>query len=187
MASQGIDGLGALADQKVAGAKHDRCGLRLLTFHGHEPHGGALSSLADRLSIGHVVLLPFDERLHVRRRDQLHRVAELGDLAAPVVSARAGLQGHRAGWKRCEERKELAAAQLLAKDHRARAVGSVQLKDVLGEIEADGAHLVHGRLLEWALVGHLPWGVPYWAASDGEVPHVTASERSAAPLERRRE
>src|SRR3954470_11642745 len=37
------------------------------------------------------------------------------------------------------------------------------------------------------LVGHLPWGVPYWAASDGEVPHVTASERSAAPLERRRE
>src|SRR3954452_7762051 len=37
------------------------------------------------------------------------------------------------------------------------------------------------------LVGHLPWGVPYWAASDGEVPHVTASERSAAPLEPRRE
>src|SRR5215204_1962923 len=37
------------------------------------------------------------------------------------------------------------------------------------------------------LVGRLPWGVPYWAVSDGEVPHVTASERSAAPLERRRE
>jgi hypothetical protein len=27
----------------------------------------------------------------------------------------------------------------------------MELKDVLGEIEADGAHLVHGRLLEWAL------------------------------------
>src|SRR4051794_36757361 len=39
----------------------------------------------------------------------------------------------------------------------------------------------------YELVGHLPRGVPYWAASDGEVPHVTASERSAAPLERRRE
>jgi hypothetical protein len=25
----------------------------------------------------------------------------------------------------------------------------VQLKDVLGEIQSDGAHLVHGRLLEW--------------------------------------
>src|SRR3954451_23083585 len=40
---------------------------------------------------------------------------------------------------------------------------------------------------EQALVGHLPWGVPYWAASDGEETHVTASEESAAPLERRRE
>src|SRR3954447_20960260 len=27
----------------------------------------------------------------------------------------------------------------------------MELKDVFGEIEADGAHLVHGRLLEWAL------------------------------------
>src|SRR3954469_25376173 len=27
----------------------------------------------------------------------------------------------------------------------------MELKDVLGEIESDGAHLVHGRLLEWAL------------------------------------
>src|SRR5829696_4167811 len=27
----------------------------------------------------------------------------------------------------------------------------MELKDVLGEIEADGANLVHGRLLEWAL------------------------------------
>src|SRR4051812_15490867 len=54
------------------------------------------------------------------------------------------------GWReRGQERQELAAAQLLAKDHRARAVGSVQLKDVLGEIQSDGAHRVHGRLLEW--------------------------------------
>src|SRR5947199_5539643 len=37
------------------------------------------------------------------------------------------------------------------------------------------------------LVGQLPWGVPYWAASDGEETHVTASEKSTAPLERRRE
>ena len=45
--------------------------------------------------------------------------------------------------------EELAAAQRLAKDHRARAVGPMELKDVLGEIEANGAHRVHGRLLEW--------------------------------------
>src|SRR3954465_6853019 len=71
------------------------------------------------------------------------------------MSAATGLQGHRAGRQRGQERQKPAAAQLLAKvlakDHRARAVGPMKLKDVLGKIEADGAHLVHGRLLEWAL------------------------------------
>src|SRR3954453_6047217 len=76
------------------------------------------------------------------------------------MSAATGLQGHRAGRERGQEREELAAAQLLAKDHRARAVGSVQLKDFLGErwagawrelgeIQSGGADRVHGRLLEW--------------------------------------
>src|SRR4051794_37465338 len=78
-------------------------------------------------------------------------MTELGDLAAPVVGARTRLHGHRAGRQRCQERQKLAAAQLLAKDPRARTVSPMELKDVLGEIEADGANLVHERLLEWAL------------------------------------
>src|SRR5215210_3810820 len=146
-----IDGLGALANQQVPRAEHDGCGLLVRALEGYKAHGGALSGLADRLGIGHVVLLSLDERLHVRRRDQLHRVAELGDLAAPIMSAATRLHGHRAGRQRCQERQNLSAAQLLAKDHRACAVSPMELKDVLGEIEADGADLVHGRLLEWAL------------------------------------
>src|SRR3954451_18446294 len=86
-----------------------------------------------------------------RARDQLHRVAKLGDLAAPIMRAATRLHGHRARRQRGQKRQKLAAAQLLAKDHRARAVSLMQLKDVLGEIESDGANLVHGRLLEWAL------------------------------------
>src|SRR4051794_40101665 len=78
-------------------------------------------------------------------------MAELGDLTPPVVGARTRLHGHRTGRQRCQEREELAAAQLFAKDHRARAVSPMELKDVFGEIETDGANLVHGRLLEWAL------------------------------------
>src|SRR5689334_16740557 len=50
--------------------------------------------------------------------------------------------------QRCEKRQKLAAAQLLAKDHRARAVGSMKLKDALGEIQSNGAHRVRGRFLE---------------------------------------
>src|SRR5256885_1114372 len=84
----------------------------------------------------------------------------------PVVGARTRLHGHRTGRQRCQEREELAAAQLLAKDHRARAVSPMELKDVLGEIEADGANLVHERLLEWALTP------PLWhAEAVGGRPH----------------
>src|SRR3954451_9358682 len=45
----------------------------------------------------------------------------------------------------------------------------MKLKDVLGEIEADGANLVHERLLEWALTP------PLWhAEAVGGRPHHQA-------------
>src|SRR3954453_8134394 len=45
----------------------------------------------------------------------------------------------------------------------------MELKDVFGEIEADGANLVHGRLLEWALTP------PLWhAEAVGGRPHHQA-------------
>src|SRR3982751_1966131 len=107
-------------------------------------------------------------------------MTELGDLAPPIVSARTSLHGYRTGRQRGQERKQLAPAQLLAKDHSARAVGSVQLKDVLGEIKADGAHLVHGRLLEWALTP------PLWHADAvGGVHTITPIARTASSPWRR--
>src|SRR4051794_35181600 len=46
----------------------------------------------------------------------------------------------------------------------------MELKDVFGEIESDGANLVHGRLLEWALTP------PLWhAEAVGGRPHHQAS------------
>src|SRR3954449_11433812 len=52
----------------------------------------------------------------------------------------------------------------------------MELKDVFGEIEADGAHLVHGRLLEWALTP------PLWHAEavGGRSHHHARQERAAA-------
>src|SRR3954467_205175 len=73
-------------------------------------------------------------------------------LNARRLSAATRLHGHRAGRERGQERQKLAAAQLLAKDHRPRAVSPMELTHVLGPIESDGANLVHERLLEWALI-----------------------------------
>src|SRR4051812_37132409 len=50
----------------------------------------------------------------------------------------------------------------------------MELKDVLGEIESDGANLVHGRLLEWALTP------PLWhAEAVGGRPHHQASSTAS--------
>src|SRR5918993_813226 len=144
-----VDGLRALANQQVPGAKHDGCGLRVLALEGNKAHGGPLSGLADRLGIRGIVLGSLDERLDVSRWDQPDRVAELDDLATPRGSAATGLQGHRAGGQGCQERQKLASAQLLAEDNSSRPVGPMKLKDGLGEIQSAGAHLVHGCLLEW--------------------------------------
>src|SRR3954468_624423 len=50
----------------------------------------------------------------------------------------------------------------------------MELKDVFGEIEADGAHLVHGRLLAWALTPHSgtlrPSGASTWGNRGSESP-----------------
>src|SRR3954470_5150577 len=53
----------------------------------------------------------------------------------------------------------------------------MELKDVLGEIESDGAHLVHERLLEWALTP------PLWHAE--AVGGVHTIRPVARPLQER--
>ena len=73
---QSVDRLRALAHQKIARAEQHPAGLLLRRLHGHEAHGGTLCSLADRLRVRRVVLLPLHERLHVDRRDQLHIMTE---------------------------------------------------------------------------------------------------------------
>src|SRR3954469_15278819 len=68
MTAQRVDDLGALTDQEVARSEDHGRSLLRLALHGHEPHRWTLGCFADRLSIGHIVLLAFNERLHVRRR-----------------------------------------------------------------------------------------------------------------------
>src|SRR4051812_33828475 len=83
MPAQGIDNLGPLPHQEIARPEHESGGLGLLAFGSHEAHGRALGGLADRLGIRGIVLLPLDEWLDVRRRDQPDRMPEHADLAGP--------------------------------------------------------------------------------------------------------
>ena len=85
----------SLADQKIAGSEDQRACLHRLALDCNEPHGRAHRRLADRLSIGRIVLLALDEGLNVFGRNQLDLMAELDELAAPMVSPAAGLHHHR--------------------------------------------------------------------------------------------
>ena len=118
MPAQGIDDLGPLPHQEIARPEDESGGLGLLAFGSHEAHGRALGGLADRLGICGIVLLPLDERLDVRRRDQPDRMPEHGNLARPIMGAAAGLHRDRTGGLGRQERANLAAPQPLAEHNR---------------------------------------------------------------------
>ena len=80
---QRVDQLGPLAHQKVARSEYHGHPLRLGALRRDEPHGRPLRRFADRLRIGHVVLLPLHERLHIGRRNQ----PRLADSSAPISRA----------------------------------------------------------------------------------------------------
>ena len=121
--------------------------LLRLRLHRHEAHGGTRGRLADCLRIGRVVLVALDERFHVDRRDQFHLVAELPDLPAPMMRARAGLHRHHAGRLRRQKWHDLGPRQLPAERNGSVRMRSMRLKTVLREINPDDANLFHGRLL----------------------------------------
>src|SRR5271166_3002714 len=106
-----------------------------------------LRRFTDGFGIGRVVLLPLDERLDVGRRDQSHTMAQLADLARPVVRAGTGLHRDDAWRLRRQEADKLRAGDALAEQHMPGSIGSVHLKHVLRDVQPDRDSLPHGRLL----------------------------------------
>src|SRR3954462_3949810 len=127
-AAKGIDELGALTHQQVARSEHRRTRLALLTLYGHEAHALSLCRLADRLCIGGIVLLPLHEWLHVSGRNEPHLMAELHQLAAPVMRASTGLHRHGARWLRSEELNQLLTRDTPTKQHGPGRICAMRVK-----------------------------------------------------------
>ena len=73
-------------------------------------------------------------------------VAELLDLASPVVSTRTSLHTDQTWFESRQEWQHLHAAELFAQYYRAPAVDPVDTKNVLCQINAERCNL-HGRIL----------------------------------------
>src|SRR5580700_5287614 len=111
MAAQSIDALRALTHQEIPDSEHDAVRLLLFGLDRNEAHARPRRRFTDGLGIGRIVLLPLDEWLNVGWRDQSHAMAQLADLARPIV--RAGTGFHRDDTRRLRRQK---AEQLRAGD-----------------------------------------------------------------------
>src|SRR5215472_16659315 len=147
--AKSVDALGALTHQEIASAKHDAVCLLLFGLDRNKAHARPLRRFTDGLCIGGIVLLPLDERLDVDRRDQAHLMAQLSDLARPLVRTGTGFHRYHAPGLRCQETEKLHASDALAEEHMPGTIRSVHLEHVLRDVQTDRANLLHGRLLRW--------------------------------------
>ena len=142
--AQGIDHLGALADEHLPRAKQHGAGLLVFRLHGDKPHGRAQRGLDNGLSIRRIILLALDERLHVDRRDQAHIVSQLLELATPAMCRGASLHGDNAPGLLGNKCQNLTPGKLLAKHNRPVLARPVQLENALCQVNADDGNFRHG-------------------------------------------
>src|SRR6266436_5479181 len=107
----------------------------------YKTHGRAAHRLTDCLRVGGIVLIALDVGLHILRWHQTDLMAQLRQLACPMVRRGTGLHADQAWRQSLEEPRNLAAAKLLSDDDLLGRVNAVNLKHVLGDIQTDRGSL----------------------------------------------
>jgi hypothetical protein len=96
---------GPLPHQQQAGPMQYHHALLLGSLHGNKAHKRPAHRLADRLSVGRIVLLALDVGLHVARRHQSDIVPERAQLSCPIVPGGTRLDADPTGLNRRKERQ----------------------------------------------------------------------------------
>ena len=95
---QRVDQLRALTNQEIAGPKQHGAGLLFLRLDRNETHGRSDSCLRNRLRVGGVIFLAFNERLDIDRRDQASLMSQIADYTSPMMRAPARFHSDDATW-----------------------------------------------------------------------------------------
>jgi hypothetical protein len=132
-----IDYAGPLAHKARADAMESEQVHLFRRLDRHKVHGRPLHRFRDRLSIAIVVLVTFEERLHVLRRDQTHIVADRCKLPADVMGARAGLHADQAARNIGKTASKLTTGHLLLQNDGAPLVQPNQVERVLTKVDPD--------------------------------------------------
>src|SRR5262245_11572339 len=90
--------------------------------------------------------VPLHKRLYIGGRNQPNSMAKLCELTAPVMRSTTCLQRYRAPRMGCEEIQKLSSTDPLAEYRSTPLIRSVNVKDVLGDIQTDYGNFRYGRL-----------------------------------------
>jgi hypothetical protein len=88
----------------------------------------------------------FTNGFYIGGRDQPNFMAKLGKLTSPVMRSTTRLQRYRAIRLRCKEIQQLSSTDPLSEYHSTPLIRSVNMKDVLGDIQTDYDNFRNGRL-----------------------------------------
>jgi hypothetical protein len=138
-----VDQLGALSNHEVSCAMQGKKRLLVLGLDLDKPHRRPRHGLANGFCIDRIGLAPLHVGFDVHRWHQPDSMTELRKLTAPVVARCAGFDADEAGRQSLEERQHLRPAQRPIEGDLSGLGNSVDMEDVLGQIEADGGNL-HG-------------------------------------------
>jgi hypothetical protein len=131
LTAQRIDQLRALADQEIPCPKQHGARLLFLRLDGDEAHGRPACRFRNRFRVRRVVLLAFDKKLDLRRRDQANFMPGVADSQTPVMGAPAGLHGDRAARPIGKKAEDFLARKLLSKGNASIRQSAVRLKGPL--------------------------------------------------------
>lgn len=109
--------------------------LLSLRLHRHEPHARLLDRRPDRPRVSRIGLVALNERTDHLGRQQLDIVAELEQLAAPLVSATASLHRDQCRLPVGEPCQHLIALELQPLDAAGVGLDPMQLEHLLGDVD----------------------------------------------------
>jgi hypothetical protein len=120
--------------------EHER-GLLLRALDRNKAHGRSGHGFTNAFSIECITFAAFDIRLHIGCRHEPDLMAKGRQLPRPEMGRGARLHTNQARRQAAEEADELTPAELPADQNLSVLIDTVNLKDVLGEIETNSGDM----------------------------------------------
>jgi hypothetical protein len=157
--------------------------LLLNALDSDKAHIGTAHRFADRLSVIGIVLITFHVGFYELGCDQLHRKAALLQQPRPVVRAAARFHADLAVKFNFVEQalQPFCSAKFLAPYDFLKAINPMNLKDILGQIDADADNLHGGLLLSNWLCANSSLGTTVPVGEEESIPLLLADSSLSRP------